>query len=499
MRYFVTMLMLFVAVMSVTVMAVHADCDPSATGGSGDDDIECSDTTNSDVNGDDGTSNFGGDDSITNDGTVNGDISGETLADVSDVAQTFGGNDTIINEDIVNGNIDGEVLAVADSASGADTIPAIAQNFGGADSIVSDGTVNGDVSGDVMAASASSSNALLAIAQNFGGNDTIEVEGTVNGDVYGDVGAAAVSNTGGGPAIAQNFGGADQISTDGTVNGDITGDVFATASDNIAQGFGGSDTITVRGEVNGDVSGDIMAVAGVTVADAFGGADRIVIEGVINGQVYGDLIASAGGSAFSGDDTVILGDGAQVSGIIYGDLMVALSTSPGFDQLVFSMTIEDEEDYEELAALIAGANPAGGTLVINGRSYTWLNFEELVNALKLAVAEVVSGQPEVVCFTDGRLNNCDLGASLAPYCVDGGIAIYDIAPDATGILAFSVSAAAIDAALSDAASSGLYILVGEGLGDSLYALPDGRLQAMGPEVIDTSKTYTFTFQGDACG
>jgi len=101
-------------------------------------------------------------------------------------------------------------------------------------------------------------------------------------------------------------------------------------------------------------------------------------------------------------------------------------------------------------------------------------------------------------FGDARLNAYDIAAPLAAYCASGGITVWDIAPDSQGTLAFTAPLAAIHDALAQAQTSGQSVLIGEGLGDSLYALPSNQLQFTGPDVND-AKTYQFIAAGNVCG
>ena len=102
-------------------------------------------------------------------------------------------------------------------------------------------------------------------------------------------------------------------------------------------------------------------------------------------------------------------------------------------------------------------------------------------------------------INDGRINAYDVGAPLAAYCTsDGGIAVWDISDVGEGTLGFTVTGAEISAALSQAAQSGQNILVGEGLGNSLYALANGNLMLTGPDVKESGKTYQFFAGGDVC-
>ena len=102
---------------------------------------------------------------------------------------------------------------------------------------------------------------------------------------------------------------------------------------------------------------------------------------------------------------------------------------------------------------------------------------------------------------DGRINDGgdQLGAPLAAYCAaDGGIAVWDISDVGEGTLGFTASGADISAALANAAQSGQNVLVGEGLGNSLYALANGNLMLTGPDVKETGKIYQFFAGGDVC-
>jgi hypothetical protein len=102
---------------------------------------------------------------------------------------------------------------------------------------------------------------------------------------------------------------------------------------------------------------------------------------------------------------------------------------------------------------------------------------------------------------DGRINDGpnELGAPLAAYCGSGGIEVWDIDLEAKGTLGFVAFAAAVDEALADAASSGLPTLVDSGLGNSLYASPDGDLVVQGPDLREPGKLYSFLFSGNRCG
>jgi len=102
---------------------------------------------------------------------------------------------------------------------------------------------------------------------------------------------------------------------------------------------------------------------------------------------------------------------------------------------------------------------------------------------------------------DGRINDGgdQLGAPLAAYCAsDGGIAVWDISDVGEGTLGFTATGADISAALANAAQSGQNVLVGEGLGNSLYALANGNLMLTGPDVKEAGKIYQFFAGADVC-
>lgn len=102
-------------------------------------------------------------------------------------------------------------------------------------------------------------------------------------------------------------------------------------------------------------------------------------------------------------------------------------------------------------------------------------------------------------FDDGRINAYDIGAPVTAYCADGGISVYDINDDNQGIRAFSVSLDDVHAALSQATSSGHNVLIGQGLGESLYALSSNQLSLVGPDLHEPSKQYQFITDGTRCG
>ena len=229
-----------------------------------------------------------------------------------------GGNDIIRIDGTVGGPVYGDAaLAAGESAAN-----------GGHDTILINGWVNGNVSGDF-------SNAL-----GNGGDDTITVNGSVAGCVQGD-------------DLVSGNGGNDTITINGT-GGCVTGDTIAYP------GNGGNDTIIIRGTV-GSIEGDNIQQS------SLGGNDRIIISGTVNASVFGD----SGNSGFGGDDYVELQNGATIGGRIEG--------REGNDTLAFAFSGISQPERDALAAAIAAASPASGSLTLRGHTYTWVDFEQLLN------------------------------------------------------------------------------------------------------------------------
>lgn len=198
---------------------------------------------------------------------------------------------------------------------------------------------------------------------------------------------------------------------------------------------------------NGSVTGATAAI------ETGGGNDTVVNNGTANGDInLGD-----------GDDTMIVRN--EVNGTMDG--------GAGTDTLIFELTIiGTEHDLNTVAQQMADANPAGGTVIINGQRYTWTNFESLIELLSLID---VNPSP---CANDGRINIFDCHAPVALYGYP--LQIYGVHPDTgEGTFAFSITQAQIDAA--GIPESGT-ILIAEGthpdtgLPIALYRHADGAFQ-----------------------
>jgi hypothetical protein len=180
-----------------------------------------------------------------------------------------------------------------------------------------------------------------------GGDDYIRVTGVAINGIFGD--------------YSGGDGGSDTIILDGSVYAGIVAGDFT-----ISGGHGGDDTIVINGSVfNGvDVCGDYLFGGGN------GGNDTIIVNGLVQGRVMGDCVTTLGGN-----DTIIIANGATVTGLIDGE--------GGMDTLSFLAALQSDLDL---------LDPAGGTISIAGQNYTWLNFETLLGIVR-AIAQ--STHPEI--------------------------------------------------------------------------------------------------------
>ncbi len=353
-----------------------------------------------------------------------------------------GGSDTIIIEEgSTVSYVGGDAVGQPDSISSGD--PAVMPPPA-SDTIIVNGTVNA-VFGDFS-------------AHYSGADDTIiiGVTGNVN-EVVGD--GAAI------PYLVNLQGGNDLIIIDGVVNNNVSGDNLSDLYGEL--GVGGNDTIIINGTVGGNVEGYI-------------GNDTITLNGTVNGSVNGGY----------GNDTIVVNDGANGG----ADGTLLLNGDAGNDTLVFGFTINSEDDYNALAALIA-SGAANGSITINGQTITWSSFEQLVNAL---IANFSVGSK--LTFKDNRINGTDAGASALAYCSANGFSIYHIDPvTGSGSEAFVVSSTQIKAAVAEAAAQAATVEVRSGKGITLFASPDGQLSLVAPDIADAAKTYQFAFEATICG
>jgi hypothetical protein len=200
--------------------------------------------------------------------------------------------------------------------------------------------------------------------------------------------------------------------------------------------------------------------------------------------------------------TIVGAAAAQVQEVCYlsglynipiGSSMTSIIYDPGTGTVYFQRTLNggQSDPYNALLPVIVPITAIEDTYVdgVFNQSFAVPDYQ-------LPLSDCVGG-----FIGDGRINDGpnELGAPLAAYCAEGDIEVWDINLDAQGTLGFTASASAIDDALSQADSSGLPTLIDSGLGNNLYASPDGELVVQGPDLREPGKLYSFSFSGDRCG
>jgi hypothetical protein len=350
-------------------------------------------------------------------------------------------------------------LPTVDGLAGNDTVAitgTLAGNVvGGADDDTI--TVNGDMYGGILGDTVDT--------DPTGGSDTITITGTLTGDIAGGWDD-------------------DTITVDGTMTGWLFGDLGGSDA------IGGNDTIIINGTLDGNVVGDSGAIQLAT------GDDVIIINGTITGSVVGDTV-QLNRALTNASNTYILRDGAHGG----PDNTLTMVGSFSYDALIFQFTVNSEVDDLALSAQIAAADPFNGSIAFQGQTFSWLMFDDLINALTRNYGANIPNVPNspnvpiVVTFDafqplrDGRLNGADHAAPVAVYLVDYGsgqvgLHLYDTA---TGVLLLEVTPELI--AATDGVSSNT--LIAEGAGVVVYRLADGTFYVGAP--MANGKQYILTF------
>ena len=207
---------------------------------------------------------------------------------------------------------------------------------------------------------------------NCTGTDLDGYSGTINIDeVSIQVGAilsgpSHVISPGDGDDTVTMFGGSIVAGGDGLKGGlgndtiTFLGGSMDVDGDGI-DGDSGDDTITVSGGtinstnddgIDGGSGNDIISISGATVTSSASDGENI--------------------NANSGNDTVILGTGANINATI--------NCGHDTDTLEFAMAVASAE-LSAAQAAVGGASPAGDTITISGLSYTWIECESIVDSL----------------------------------------------------------------------------------------------------------------------
>ena len=156
----------------------------------------------------------------------------------------------------------------------------------------------------------------------------------------------------------------------GSDNINIVRSIIESLDNNGIDANAGNDVITVI---------DSQVLAGPQCCNNFGitlgdGDDQLT---VINSRVAGFTMNQPIPSAItmqSGNNTVRLGTGAQIDGLI------SCNDSTDFDTLIFAMEVPDSQ-LETISNQLATKNPDGDSIAINGLFYEWENCDNIVNEL----------------------------------------------------------------------------------------------------------------------
>jgi hypothetical protein len=97
-------------------------------------------------------------------------------------------------------------------------------------------------------------------------------------------------------------------------------------------------------------------------------------------------------------------------------------------------------------------------------------------------------------FTDGRVNIYDATETATAYCVNYGDVQVWAVRNSAGYYAFTATKAELNAQPFNPATP---TLIKQGLGVSLYRLPNGQLQINGPSP-DSGKTSQYAFAWSGC-
>ncbi|MFW5691483.1 MAG: hypothetical protein ACOCXZ_03175 [Chloroflexota bacterium] len=143
------------------------------------------------------------------------------------------------------------------------------------------------------------------------------------------------------------------------------------------------------------------------------------------------------------------------------------------------------EDFSATLQTLAGTTAV--TVSVKGDPF--INF-----SLGNAGFRLVDGEEMMVecfrAFIDGRLNAFDKDQPIAIYRTAEGFAMWAIDPnDSDGLLDYTVTSAAVEAARAIAIETGEAQVVGEGTSGQFFALPDGTCQVNG--TVRDGKLYEF--------
>jgi len=211
------------------------------------------------------------------------------------------------------------------------------------------------------------------------GNDMVTVDG---GSVIGEDAAMNVRN-------------GNNIIT-------LTNAVIRGITDPAIRGGANQDNLTIENSLITSVDSDVMSLTngedivtvrnsqlivltasgGDSAISAGNGADQVFIE---NSYLQGGTSGSGQPSAISlgnDDDTLTLGTGSELAGIVSNGSIVPglIRCGNDFDTIVFAMAVPSDQ-VAEITAEIESKDHAGDSIVINRLFYQWEDCEELIPEL----------------------------------------------------------------------------------------------------------------------
>jgi hypothetical protein len=401
---------------------------------------------------------------ITSTGNVYGTITGIFLSGTGNIVST--GN--ILADDIGGGGVDGTGIRL--------------QGMG---NITSVGNIDADAFGILLTGTGNINSRGNIVADSPNGSYGILLEGLGNIRSEGDITAEAS----GGESFGIALRGSGNITSNGNVQGSTNGIYLS--------GDGG---ISVRGSVYGEgmaieggegnqiiVIDAVVNGGNTTVVNTTNGRDRVNLRDDAN--VNGDIELG------SGDDTAQIGSGSQITGTLYGG---EDDETDGDLLIVGDQSYCNEEsgtlDYVTgVSNFVGGINLDGDTFDFEGETYSIAEFERGESG--------VNRRDCIPKIEDGRINAYDIGAWVAGYCNTlDGVNLWSIDVEGNGQADLSVDGATMRAALEQAVSSNIDVIIATGpRGTTLWALGWNQYRFTGPDQREPGKTYAFTFAPGTCG
>jgi hypothetical protein len=211
-------------------------------------------------------------------------------------------------------------------------------------------------------------------AQTFPGAGGNGGSGIATGGAGGDGGTSDdfVGGEGGDGGTGGSTGGPGGTGGDGTFGGGSGGDGGNGGNTGGAGGAAGNGPIFGSNGTDGSVViAPVLPAEPCNGSEGANGADGD-INLVVNGEVGGNLTLNAG----DGDIDATLNNGAAVGGTI-------TANDDSNASLTFNLSTNSKKDYNKALAALIPANASGGSFSFNGQTYTWANFDDLVNQITL--------------------------------------------------------------------------------------------------------------------